>query len=147
MSQIIKLVLISLILSGCYHKEEQTKDSNNSIHEKTNKISISEIFWKDYNEIIYLLANKYNIDTVIVKPLILEYLKIHNTDTYFILTYDFDKTNNKESDETIFTDTGLPKEKINVTVNRLSLKYSIDKSKLSSFLYDFYIFEKLNSIE
>ena len=77
----------------------------------------------------------------------LHFIKLTREKEFEVFDTALKQNREMEFNETIFTDTGLPKEKISVTVNRLSLKYSIDKSKLSNFLYVFYIFERLNSIE
>lgn len=135
------ILLITLFFLGC--------NSNNSQHDnvkKENKIkespTLTEMVWKEYNEILFLLSQKHQIDSSIVKPLITEYLRIHDPMTYFSLTIDY-----AEKDTTVFDYLLKPKENIGVTIQRLSQSYSIETSTLSSFIYDFKVFDKLLKIE
>lgn len=137
----IFILLISLFLFGC--------NPNNSQHENVKAVdkakespTLTEMVWKDYNEILFLLSQKHQIDSSIVKPLITEYLRIHDPMTYFSLTIDY-----PEKDTTVFDYILKPRENIAVTIQKLSQSYSIETSTLSSFIYDFKVFDKLLKIE
>lgn len=135
------ILFISVFLFGCNSYNSQHE---NAKHEKKteNSPTLSEMVWKDYNEILFLLSQKYQIDSSIVKPLITEYLRIHDPMTYFSLTIDY-----TEKDTTVFDYILKPKENMSITMQRLSQLYSIESSTLSSFIYDFKVFDKLLKIE
>lgn len=135
------ILLITLFLLGCNSNNSQ-RDNLKSEKKTENSPTLSEMVWKDYNEILFLLSQKYQIDSSIVKPLITEYLRIHDPMTYFSLTIDY-----TEKDTTVFDYILKPKENISITMQRLSQLYSIESSTLSSFIYDFKVFDKLLKIE
>lgn len=135
------IIIIALFLFGCNSPNSQ-QDNVKSEKKKNNSPTLSEMVWKDYDEILFLLSQKFQIDSSIVKPLITEYLRIHDPMTYFSLTIDY-----AEKDTTVFDYILKPKENIGITIHRLSQMYSIESSTLSSFIYDFKIFDKLLKIE
>lgn len=135
------ILLIALFLFGCNSNNSHRKNEKNENKTK-NSPTLSEMVWKDYNEILFLLSQKYQIDSSIVKPLITEYLRIHDPMTYFSLTIGY-----TEKDSTVFDYILKPRENIGITIQRLSQLYSIESSTLSSFIYDFKIFDKLLKIE
>lgn len=135
------ILLITLFLLGCNSNNSQ-RENLKSEKKTENSPTLSEMVWKDYNEILFLLCQKHQIDSSIVKPLITEYLRIHDPMTYFSLTIDY-----AEKDTTVFDYIFKPKENIGTTIQRLSQLYSIESSTLSSFIYDFKIFDKLLKIE
>lgn len=126
-------IFLSYLACDSNTKDEKKKDMS---------ITYSEIVWKDYNEVLNLLAYKYEIDSSKVKPLILEYLRIHEPAKYYSLTM-----KELDRDTTVLDNILKPKETINTTVERLTHLYSIDGSIISSFIYDFRVYYKLLEIE
>ncbi|WP_297090328.1 hypothetical protein [uncultured Draconibacterium sp.] len=137
----IFILLISLFLFGCNSNNSQQENVKNADKTKASP-TLTEMVWKDYNEILFLLSQKHQIDSSIAKPLITEYLRIHDPMTYFSLTIDY-----PEKDTTVFDYIFKPRENIGVTIQRLSESYSIETSTLSCFIYDFKVFDKLLKIE
>jgi hypothetical protein len=134
------ILIITLFFWGCNSNDPQKMDGNTEVIEN-NLPTYLEIVWKDPGEVLFLLSNKYKIDSSIVKPLITEYLRIHDPWTYMSLT------DHSEQYENIFDYVLKPKEDVNTTVIRLSQLYTIDVSTLSSFIYDFRVYQKLLKIE
>lgn len=141
MKRILFLLLITISLLGCNSNTSQ-QDKIKSEKKTDSSPTLSEMVWKDYDEILFLLSQKYQIDSSKVKPLITEYLRIHDPMTYFSLTIDYPK-----KDTTVFDYILKPRENTSTTINRLSQLYSIDNSTISSFIYDFKVFDKLLKIE
>lgn len=133
------VLLITLLFLGCNFKNQ----NNLSVEKKKpNSPSLTEMEWKDYDEILFILSQKYQIDSLIVKPLVIEYLRIQDPLKYFTLTIDY-----PDKDTTVLNYILKPKEKVSFTMQRLSQQYSIESSKLSSFIYDFKVYDKLLRIE
>lgn len=131
--------ILLLVLFGCSSNEQKQKDD--SLDEEDYP-SYTQLAWKDYDEVLSLLSYKYKIDTSKVKPIIIEYLRVHDPDTYLTLNLE-----NPDRDTTVFENILTPKENAYSTIDRLSQHYSIDNSILSSFVYDFRVYEKLLEIE
>ena len=100
------------------------------------------IVWKDYNRIIGLLSIKNGIPETVVKPIILEYLRINNPNKYFELTLNY-----SVKDTTVFNHLIKPIEGVGETVRRLAEKYSINSEAVNNLLFDFEIWCKINDIK
>ena len=141
MKQKLFILLVAIIFSGCY--SENTQKDDISIEPKKDKSpTYTEMVWRDYNEILEILSLKYNIDSSKVKPLIIEYIRVHDPITYFSLTMDYE-----DKDTTVLDNLLKPQENVNSTLQRLSIQFLIDDATLSSFIYDFRVYSKLLEIE
>ena len=138
MTKKLFLFIIVLVLLGCSSNDEKQGENT----DEGSIPSYTQMAWKDYNEVLSLLSCKYKIDTSKVKPIIIEYLRVHDPNTYLTLNLE-----NPDRDTTVFENILTPKEDAYSTIDRLSQHYSIDNSVLSSFLYDFRMYEKLLEIE
>lgn len=141
MRRTVLILIFTMFLFRCTSINSQ-QDIEKNEKNKDNSPTLSEIVWKDYDEILFLLSQKYQIDTSKVKPIITEYFRIHDPMTYFSLTIDY-----AEKDSTALDYILKSRESIGATVIRLSELYSIDISTLSSFIFDFKVFDRLLQIE
>lgn len=140
MKNIIYIFTILIISTSCGNSD--SLENKETLKNKKEYPTVAQIIWKDYDQVLFLLSNKYQIDTAIAKPLIIEYVRIHDPFTYVRLTID-----SENSDSTAIDYLFQPRESISVTIERLSIEYSVDKKTLSSFIYDFIIYNKLLNIE
>ena len=140
MKNIIYIFTILIISTSCGNSD--SLENKETLKNKKEYPTVAQIIWKDYDQVLFLLSNKYQIDTAIAKPLIIEYLRIHDPFTYFKLTME-----SANSDSTALDYIMQPRESVRVTIERLSIEYSVDNKTLSSFMYDFIIYNKLLNIE
>jgi hypothetical protein len=129
------VIAVTLINSCIRSNTEINKDDTISPR-------VEKIIWKDYLKITGILSIKYDTRDSLTKEVILDYLRIHSPLEYFELTFYDEK-----KDTTVFDYILLPKETIAETINKISSSTDLQPQIISSILYDFEIWRKLNEIE
>lgn len=133
-------LLATDFMIGC--TSEKPKTNNQQKRKVSHDSTYDDIVWRDYNRIIGLLSIKNGIPETVVKPIILEYLRINNPSEYFGLTLNY-----PVKDTSVFDHVLKPIESIDKTIQRLSEKYSIKSDTIGILLFDFEIWSKLREIK
>jgi len=146
MKRLLLIISISILFSSCNTSDSENQevtDSENS--EVPSDKTIQERYWRLYNEPVSLLSSKYNISDSLGKNIVIEYFKIHSPLQYNGLTID-----SKDYDSTIKNSWSypfIPSEAVDSTISRISYQFSVEKSKIASFLFDLRIYKKLDDID
>ncbi|MCL6102213.1 MAG: hypothetical protein M1292_06935 [Bacteroidetes bacterium] len=140
-SWIIVCGIIVLILYTCSRCDLPPSKNPAPVKTETQKSEDKEkrrrLMRGEYDDIFGLLAIKYDVGIDTVDYISTEYLRIFNPGEYFIITID-----DPQRDTTVFSNTYKPKQTVSKTINYLSGKYHLEKSKVASIIFDFRLYFK-----